>query len=357
MVDGGVVHYARPGSGFAVEIEGLRVALEWQASDQATATVVGESRLRLGDRNLEGIRLGASAKLAGGRWEVTRLELTRARSALALQGVVIPGETPRADLSATGTLMLEELGKVLSSGEDSKGALRVSGRILGDRLPPTFEGTLTLADAIVRRLPVMRAQASLSIRPDKIELIELHGQVGGGGTLSASGIYEFGNARYEGRMTLEEVSLEPAFRAIGWPWPLAGKVTGSVEGSGQAREVQALSLRLDLSARGLRAKDGTREADARLSGKAEGGILKIQRVTLGGRDGQAFARGSLNLSTEALALSVSGRISDLAHGLWPWAVEGVAGQLSFAGTIVGTLKAPAFSGRVRGQALSVKARD
>ncbi len=355
LVDGGVVHYARPGSGFAVEIVGLRVALEWQASDQATATVVGESRLRLGDRNLDGIRLGATAKLDGGRWEVTRLELTRARSALALQGVVIPGETPRVDLSATGTLMLEELGPLLSSGEDSKGALRVSGKILGDRLPPTFEGTLTLADAIVRRLPVTRAQASLSIRPDKIEMIELHGQVGGGGTLSASGIYAPGDARYEGRMTLEEVSLEEAFRAIGWPWPLAGKVTGSVEGSGQPREMQALSLRLDLSARGLRAKDGTREADTRLSGTAEGGILKIQRLTLGGRDGQAFVRGVLNLSTEALALGVWGRISDLAHGLWPWAVEGVSGQLSFSGTIGGTLKAPAFSGRVRGQTLSVKA--
>ena len=354
LVEGGAVRYARPGSAVSAEIEGLRVALTWQGPDQAIATVAGESRLRLGGRNLEGIRLGASAKLARGRWEITRLELTRARSTLVLQGVVVPGDTPRTHLSATGTFMLEELGPLLSSGENSKGALLVSGKILGDQLPPTFEGSLTLADAVVKGLPVTRAQASVSIRPDTIEVSELHGQVGGG-ALSASGIYEPGAARYEGRMTLEAVSLEQALEAVGWSWPLAGRITGSVEGSGRARDVQALSLRLDLSARGLRAKDGTRTVDARLSGRAKGGILAIQRLTVGGRRSQAVGRGSVNFATEALALAVSGRISDLAHGLWPWAVEGISGQLSFSGTIGRTLKAPTFSGRVRGQALSVKA--
>ncbi|MBI4560439.1 MAG: hypothetical protein HY724_00205 [Candidatus Rokubacteria bacterium] len=227
----------------------------------------------------------------------------------------------------------------------------MSGRLLGDQLPPTFEGTLRLVDGVVRGLPIASAQASLAIQPERIEVTALDVQFGDG-MVSASGSYEPGEARYRGRMTLAEVSLDQGLRAMGWPAPIAGRVTGSVEGSGQGLGLPGLRLRLDLALRRLRAAE--REAEARLVGRAEGGVLKVEGLTLGRAGSQVGARGNVNLATGSLALAVSGTIGNLAQDLWPWTVEGIGGRLSFSGQLAGTLKAPAFSGQLRGQRLSFK---
>ncbi|MBI4241633.1 MAG: AsmA-like C-terminal domain-containing protein, partial [Candidatus Rokubacteria bacterium] len=354
-VEGALVRYTHAGAGVAVDIEALGLDLRWQGSAQATATLVGESRLRLGSRTLDGIRLEASARAMRHRWEVTRLQLARGGSALALHGTVATsGETPRAELDLGGTILLEELAPFLGLGADWTGAVVVNGKLLGDRLPPVFQGTVKLGESVVKGLAISDAEASLSIHPDVIEIASLEARAAGG-RVWAAGIYEPGAARYRGRVGLNGVSLDEALGALGWSAPLTGRLTGSVEGSGQGRTAEGLSARLDLSARRLRAKDGSREIDAALVGQVAGSVLRIERLALVRKGSRAAARGSADLASGALALTVSGTIDDLGQGLWPWAVEGIGGRLSFSGQVGRTLKAPRFSGQVRGQELSLSA--
>lgn len=353
-VDGAVVRYTHAEAGAAVDVEGLSLQLQWQGPDRATASMVGQSRLRLGARGLEGIRLEVSASVARDRLEVTRFQLARGRSVLSLHGTIATSaDAPRAELSLGGTLVLEELGPFLRPGEDWRGPLVVNGKLHGDRLPLVFEGTLKLTEGVVRGLAASRARSSVAIRRDVVEVISLDGEVAGG-VVSASGSYEPGEARYRGRIALTGVSLAEALRAVGSPELLAGRISGSAEGSGQGRRLEGLSLRLDLSARGLQAKAGSREVDAKLVGEVNGEVLKVDRLTLVRRGSQAAARGSVNVATGAAALAVSGRIDDLGQGLWPWAVEGIGGRLAFSGRMGRTLKAPVFSGQVRAQELSLK---
>lgn len=352
---GGTVRYRHPASGVVLDADGLELSLAWPDPERAVvALTIPSVSVSFGGRRLERIRVEGNARIHHHQWHVSQLKFERGGSALSLQGVVANLEHgTRAELVTTGALALSELAPLLLGEEGWKGKLSVGGKLSVDRVSPAFDGTLRLADAVVRGLTVTHAQASVSIRPEMIEVIALNGQVGGG-TLSGLGLYELGSGRYRGRLELKEVTLPAGLRPLGWIAGVSGQITGSLEGSGQGKLAQALSLQLNLSARGLRPAGGDRGAEGRLVGRAEGGVLKVERLTFSRGGSQASARGSVSLATEALALTVSVNIADLAQDLWPRRVGDLGGRLRFSGQLSGRLSTPAFSGQVKGEGLSFR---
>ncbi|MFQ5840051.1 MAG: AsmA-like C-terminal domain-containing protein [Candidatus Methylomirabilales bacterium] len=353
-VENGTIHYVNPGSGVAFSIEGLRARLRWETPGNAIASILGESRLSVAGRELGGIRLEVNGRATRDVLEVTRLVLSRGSSVLRLHGPVVTREEQwEADLSVVGELVLAELGPVLPGG-GWDGVVEVDGRLFGhDGTPPTFEGTLDLADGLVGGLPVADAQALISARPGTIEMIALNGQVGGG-RLSASGTYETSAARYRGRISVRNVALEEGFRILRQAWPLAGRVNGSLEGSGEGWTLEGLDLSMELTAERLRFRDGSREAQARLVGRATEGVLKVDPLILNRGGSQLSARGFVDFLSDDVSLSVTGTVADLEEDLWPRAVEGLGGRLVLSGTLGGPFALPRFSGEMRAQGLSFK---
>ncbi|MFQ5897879.1 MAG: AsmA-like C-terminal domain-containing protein [Candidatus Methylomirabilia bacterium] len=353
-VDDGRVRYESSDGVQTLDLEGLRLTLWWEGSGRTSVSIAGESRLQVGDREVGTILFALSARVARDQWEVSGLRLSSGSSALQLRGMVrAPAGRVEADLAGEARLALEELGPLLLAEGGWRGGLTLQGRLQGAWPSLAFDGTLTLTDGVVAGMSVGGAEGSLSIRPGAIELVALSGRIWGG-ELVASGSYDLREGRYRGQVKLREVSLEEGLRATGWPWRLAGRMSGVVEGSGDGRGVQGLNLRLDLLASKLRFGDGEREAEMRLTGRASGGVVELDPLIVSRGKSRVSAHGRVDLRTEALALTVAGIVTDLGRDLWPRAVRGLGGRLAFSGRLGRTLKAPAFSGRVKGQRLSYK---
>ncbi|MBI4607373.1 MAG: AsmA-like C-terminal domain-containing protein [Candidatus Rokubacteria bacterium] len=352
---GGTFRYRDPASGTAIDADGLELSLVWPDRERALAVLTVRSvAAAFAGRRLDRVRLEANAQVHRARWEVTRLKLEQAGSSVVLEGSVIQGEPPRVELAATGVLVLDELAPLVLDAAGWKGRLMVKGRLSGTTLPSDFEGTARLTVGSLWGLPVNDAEGSLGVRGGVVELTTLTGRALGGG-FTASGIYEPDTSRYRGRVTLKGVSLPAGLRQMGWASSLTGQVTGSLEGSGQGKRAEALSLRFDLAGRGIRLAGGQRATEGQLVGRADAGILKIERLTLARGASRASARGSANLSTGALALMVSGAIADLSQDLWPHRVDQLGGQLAFSGRLGGNFGAPSFSGQATGKAISIRA--
>ncbi|MFQ5520901.1 MAG: hypothetical protein ACE5FK_05860, partial [Candidatus Methylomirabilia bacterium] len=353
-VDGGWVRYESSDRAAAFGLEGLRFTLGWEGSDRTSARLAGESLLHVGDREVGNILFELSARAAGDRWEVSRFRLSGGYSALRLWGTVgAPAGTVEADFGAEAKIALEELGSLLRTERGWEGGLELQGRLHGAWPSLAFDGTLKLADGVVGGIPVAGAEGSFSVRPEAVKLVALRTQLGGG-EVSASGSYDLRKAGYRGRVTLKDVSLEEGLRALGSPARLAGRVSGVVEGSGQGRGVEGLNLRLDVSASKFRFGDGDRAAELRLSGRASGSLIEVEPLILSRGRSRVSVQGRVDLRTEALSLTVAGTLGDLGRDLWPRRVDGLGGRLAFSGRVGRTLKAPTFSGRVKGQRISFK---
>lgn len=350
LADGAVRYRA---AGTTLDVEGIQLSLAWPDPEWAVAALRSRALAAvIGGRRLEGIRLEGSVRLLRDRWEVSRLQLDRGGSSLLLRGAVVnPSPEARAEFMATGVLALDELAPLLLGEEGAKGTLVVRGRLSGDRQAPAFEGTAWLRDAVVRRVGVRDAQASLVIRPERIEVGAFTGRVGGG-VLTAAGAYEPATARYEGRVALDGVSLEDGLRAFGWTGPLAGRLTGSVEGTGEGRRPERLRLRLDLSARGFGLGGESRGGEARFVGRADAGILTVERLTASLGESRASAKGRVDLASRALGLAIVGDLADLARDLGPGPGIASGSRLAFSGRLTGPLSAPLFAGQVKGKGLA-----
>lgn len=354
-VQGGAVRYRNPAGGVSLQASAVRGSLSWPTPERAAAMVSTDAvQVSLGGRELTGIRLEAHGRAGRDVTEIERLRLDHGRSTLTLTGVVLtPTGPPRMELTAAGELALEELGTAVAGQKGWSGRLSVAGKLFGEGLPRTFEGRLGLADGDAAGVPVRLATASVLLRPDRLEVISLSAQAGGG-ALSGSGLFEPAEARWRAGVQLTGVSLADLLQVLGRPAAIAGRVTGAAEGSGRGRDPRELALRANLTGRELRLSDGERKAEGALQVSARQGVLRVERFALNRGQSAVDLKGAVNLRTEALALTVNATVADLARDLWPTEVKGLGGRLSVSGRVGQTLKRPGFTGRVSLRSVSFR---
>jgi len=346
-VEGGAVRYRNPAAGVAFEASGFNGSLSWASSERVTTLVsVGAIQVSLGGRGVSGIRLDGRARVGRDVVEVEHLRLDHGRSTLTLTGVILaPAGPPRVELTATGELVLEELVPAVTAQTGWSGRLSVGGKLFGEGLPRTFEGRLGLADGGVAGVPVRLATAAVLLRPDRLEVVSLSAQAGGG-SLSGSGVFEPGERRWRANTQLSGVNLGDLLQAAGRPSGIAGRITGIAEGSGRGTEAGELALRLNLAGRDLRLPDGERRAEGMLLASARAGMLRVERLALTRGRSSISLRGTVDLKTEALALGLTATVGDLAADFWPIEVRGLGGRLSVTGRVGRTLRRPGFTGQV-----------
>lgn len=346
-VEGGTVRYRNPAAGVSLQASGLNGRLSWSSPERAVAVVAADAiQATLGARGLSGIRLEAQARVGRDVTEVERLRLDHGRSALTLTGVILtPTGPPRVELTATGELALDELAPAVAAQKGWSGTLSVGGKLFGEGVPRTFEGRLGLADGSIAGMPARLVTAAVLLRPDRLEVISLSAQAGGG-ALSGSGVFEPGEARWRGSAQLTGVNLAELLQVLGRPSGLTGRVGGSAEGSGRGTDARDLALRLNLTGHGLRLPDGVRKAEGALIVSARQGLLRVERFALSRGKSEMALRGTVDLKAGALALAVNATVADLAKDFWPVEVKGLAGRLSVSGRVGQSLKRPAFAGQV-----------
>ena len=346
-LEGGGVRYRNPAAGVALEASGFNGSLSWASPERATVLVsVDAIQLSLGGRGVGGIRLEGRARVGRDVVEVEQLRLAHGRSTLTLTGVVLaPAGPPRVELAATGELVLEELVPAVTAQTGWSGQLSVGGKLFGEGLPRTFEGRLGLADGEVAGVPVRLAMASVLLRPDRLELVSLSAQAGGG-ALSGSGVFQPGEKRWRTSAQLSGINLGDLLQAVGRPSGMAGRITGTAEGSGSGMDARELALRLNLAGRELRLADGERKAEGTLLASARGGVLRVERLALTRGRSSVSLSGTVDLRTEALALGLTATVADLAADFWPVEVKGLGGRLSVTGRLGQTLRRPSLTGQV-----------
>ncbi|MBI3626374.1 MAG: AsmA-like C-terminal domain-containing protein [Candidatus Rokubacteria bacterium] len=346
-VEQGVITYRNAPAGMSVRLAGLAGRLSWPSPERAAVMVTADAvQLSLGGRRVSDIRLEARARAGRDVTEVEGLKLDRGGSTLTLAGVILtPTEVPRVELTATGELALDELASAIGGGKGWSGKLSVEGKLFGEGFPRTFEGRLGVLDGSLAGMPARLVTAAVLLRPERLEAAWLTALVGGG-TLRGSGFFEPGAARWRGSVQLTDVDLQNLLQILGPPFSLAGRATGSAEGSGQGKDPAQLALRVNLSGRELRLSDKERRAEGELGLSARQGLLRLERFSLKRGESRLTLRGSVDLRTEAVALIATGSVADLAKDLWPWDVRGLGGQFSLSGRVGHTLRKPLFRGRM-----------
>ncbi len=354
-VEGGAVRYRNPAAGVAVEASGFNGSLSWASPERATTLVsVGAIQVSLGGRGVSGIRLEGRARVSRDVVEVEHLRLDHGRSTLTLTGVILaPAGPPRVDLTATGELALEELVPAIAAQTGWSGRLSVGGKLFGEGFPRTFEGRLGLSDGSLAGIPARLVTATVLLRPDRLEVVSLSAQASGG-ALSGSGVFELGEKRWRVGAQLSGVNLGHLLQAAGRPSGVVGRITGTAEGSGRGMDPRDLALRLNLAGRELRLSEGERRAEGRLLASARGGVLKVESLALTRGQSSVSLRGTVDLRTEALALSLTGTVPDLAADFWPVEVNGLGGRLSVTGRVGQTLRQPGFTGQVSLKSVSFR---
>lgn len=346
-VEGGAVRYRNPAVGVAVEASGFAGSLSWASPERAAALVsVDAIQVSLGGRGMSGIRLEGRARVGRDVVEVEELRLDHARSTLTLTGVILAtAGPPRVELTAMGELVLEELVPAVTAQTGWSGRLSVAGKLFGEGLPRTLEGRLGLADGSLAGIPARLVTAAVLLRPDRLEVVSLSAQ-SGGGALSGSGVFEPGDKRWRAGAQFSGVNLGDLLQAAGWPSGIAGRITGTAEGSGRGMDAGELALRLNLASRDLRLPDGERRAEGRLLASARGGMVRVERLALTRGRSSVSLSGTVDLKTEALALGLTATVADLAADFWPVEVKGLGGRLSVTGRVGRTLRQPGFTGQV-----------
>ena len=343
----GEVAYRDSATDVSVRVSGLSGRLSWPTPERALADVRADAvQLNLGGRSLSGVRLEAHARVGQDTVEVEQLRLDHGGSSLTLAGVILtPGGPPRVELTATGDLALDELASALGGHRGWGGKLSVAGKLFGEGLPRTFEGSLGLLDGSVAGMPARLVTAAVLLRPDRLEVTSLSA-LAGGGALRGSGVFEPGEGRWRGSAQLTDVNPGDLLQILGRPSRLIGRVSGSAEGSGQGKDAAQLALRVNLSGRELRLSDRERRAEGELAIGARKGLLRVERVSLSRGQSRVALRGTVDLRTQALALTAAATVADLAKDLWPREVKGLGGRLSVTGRVGQTLREPLFRGRV-----------
>ncbi len=347
-LQGGVIAYRDPATDVGVHLTGLNARISWPTPERALADVsVDQVQLRLGGREVSGIRLAGHARVGRDTVEVEQVRFTRGGSVVTLAGVVLtPTTVPRVELTATGELALDELGRATEGGKGWSGKLSVGGKLFGEGVPRTFEGSLGLLDGHVGGMPARLVTAQVLLRPDRLEVISLSA-LAGGGALRGSGVFEPGESRWRGSAQLTDVNLGDLLEVLGQPRRLTGRVSGTAEGSGQGKDAASLDLRVRLAGRELRLSDRERRADGEVEvTTARRGVLTVERLSLSRGQSRVALRGTVDLRTQTLALRATATVADLAKDFWPGEVKGLGGRLSVLGRVGQTLGKPLFTGRV-----------
>ncbi|MBI4590423.1 MAG: AsmA-like C-terminal domain-containing protein [Candidatus Rokubacteria bacterium] len=349
----GAVLYRNPAAALSVRVAGLSGRLSWPTPDRPVTAITAETiDLSLGARGVSGVRLEAQARLGREMVEVERLRLDHGGSQLVFTGMIVdPRGLPRVELTTTGELALDQLGSLLGAGWS--GRLSLGGKVFGEGFPRNFEGRLGVADGSVAGMPARLVTATVFLRPDRWEVISFAAQAGGG-TVRGSGVFEPEEARWRGIARLTDVNLTDLLHVLKRPPALAGRVTGSVEGTGQATHAGRLELRFTLSGRDLRLPDGERRAAGQLEGSLRNGLVTVKRLFLSRGASHLAVRGTADVTTMALALTADATLVDLGRDLWPWEVKGLAGRLTLSGRVGRTLGRPLITGQVSLKNVSFK---
>lgn len=357
VIADGQLRYENASAGAFVEMERLRVALRWESQDVAAVEFAGmASRIAWRGREVTGALLDGELRAQSGSLDVKGLRVVSGESALSFRGVIREiDRAPSLELAATGDLSLSDVARLLALPGSYQGTLSIEGRLSGSPLPDGFVGSVILTRAGLSGLAVERLRAEVSLRPDRIEVLALQGDVAGG-RLSGQGVYEPAGGRYGGKIEVRDIRAEEALRAFGYQTEVAARVTGSVEGSGQGRGWAPVSARVRLAAREIRFGAGERTVDAVLSGSVARGVLTADQLLVSRGKSRLSGRGNLNLATRSLEMAVTGKVERLGEDLWPFTVDGLVGGLIFSGRLSRTLLDPLFVGQVRGEPVSVHGR-
>ncbi len=356
VVDGQLRYEHGPAAAL-VELERLQLSLRWESRDSAIIQFGGvAARAAWRGKEVIGAEIDGELQARPGTLGVNTLRVRNGESSLSLQGVVREiDRAPALDLAVTGALSLSQMASLLSLQGAWEGQLSIEGRLSGAPFPDGFAGQVTLAQGTIRGLSVARLRADVAFSRDRIELYSVHGAAAGG-TLSGRMIYEPSDGRYEGRVEIRDVRAGEILEALGYRTDITARATGSLEGTARGRGWAALSARFRLASKDVRYGAGARSVDAVLRGSAARGVLTADELVITRGKSRAEGKGTLNLATRSLAMTVAGSVEHLGEDLWPVAAEGVMGRLAFAGRLSRTLSNPLFSGRLRGDPITVHGR-
>jgi uncharacterized protein involved in outer membrane biogenesis len=338
-----------------VDIERLQMTLRWLATDRARLAIRSDAvSVALAGREIREVGIEGELVVASDLVEVARLRVAQGMSSLSFGGVLWSGDPSPTEVTATGALDLAHTASLLGVSGSWKGMLAVQGSLSGERFSREFKGTLAVTEGTLRGLPVSQAKVLVSLTRELLEVVSFSAHADGG-SLSGSGSYEPILGRYRLTTQLDHVSLRTLLQLAGRSEKLSGRLTGRVEGRGRGKSVAEFVGQGEVSVNALRLEGNDQSAEVAVRGTVRNGRLFADRFSVRSGGGSLSGRGSVQLATGAIDLTLQASVARLEHDLWPRGIAGLGGRLTASGRVSRRLLDPLFVGQLKGQDLRVGA--